>query len=152
MSEGEEEMKKKINKETKKYKAKELRKLRNKCLKLWSEAVKCRAGYKCEWSGETEHLNSHHIEGYRTNANLRYDVRNGLCVTAGHHKFKAESADNSFCFIFSLMWKKRKEDLKYLLKVWREPVREVTKEFLEEKIKELSGYLITGKGYKDISS
>lgn len=55
---------------------------------LWSEKVKKLAGYKCEYSGQTEHLNSHHVYS-RSNHSVRWDVRNGVCLTVGHHVFSS---------------------------------------------------------------
>lgn len=54
------------------------------CDELWSEAVKLRAGNKCEICQKTERLNSHHIIT-RNNYNVRYDLENGVCLCVGHH-------------------------------------------------------------------
>ncbi len=129
--------KKKVNRNTKKYQAKELRRLKNKCLKLLAEVVKAKAGYKCEWCGTTEYLNCCHIESKELNIGLRYDSRNCLCLCAGNHKFKAESAHKSWCFTLACMKKNgRMNDLKHLLLVWNKPSVPITKEFLERKIDE----------------
>ncbi len=127
--------KKKVNKNTKKYQAKELRRLRNKCLKLLAEVVKMSAGYKCEWCGTAEHLNCCHIESKELNPGLRYDPRGGICLCAGHHKFKQESMHKSWCFTLACMKKNgRMSDLKYLLSVWSKPPEPITKEFLKKKV------------------
>jgi hypothetical protein len=56
---------------------------------IWSYLVKLRAGFKCEISGETEStLNSHHLIGKDT-LRLRTELSNGICITAGIHKFDA---------------------------------------------------------------
>ena len=60
--------------------------LKKQCDDLWSKIVKLRAGNKSEISGKTESLHSHHIigkPGYR----LRYELENGICLTAGEHFF-----------------------------------------------------------------
>ena len=59
--------------------------------KLWSECVKARAGYKSEYSKKTDSLNSHHIHGKPT-YRLRFELDNGVCITAGEHKFIAHHA------------------------------------------------------------
>ncbi len=56
-------------------------------MELWSQLVKIRAGYKCEYSADkhTPKLNSHHIYGKRIKS-TRYDPDNGICLCVGHHK------------------------------------------------------------------
>jgi len=56
--------------------------------KLWSECIKARAGYKSEWSGKRDRLNSHHIFK-KTSYRLRWELQNGVCITSGEHKFLA---------------------------------------------------------------
>jgi len=94
-------MKKKVNKDTKAYKERQVRKVRNRCLKLWKECIKIRANHKCEAPGcnDTERLNAHHIEDYRLNPYLRYEIDNGLCLCPKHHKFGQNSAHRSFLFM-----------------------------------------------------
>lgn len=58
--------------------------LKKQCDKLWSELIKKRAGYKSELSGRAERLHSHHIMG-KPNYRLRFEVKNGICLTAGEH-------------------------------------------------------------------
>lgn len=134
--------KKLVNKETKTYKKKEIRKLKNKLLKAWALRVKENAGFKCELCGfpgdEKLKLNSHHIEDKKTNAFLRYEPRNGLCVDAGCHSFTKNAVHRSFITLYKYMTEKRKDDLVYLLENYENHV-EVTKEFLEEKLKEFGG-------------
>ena len=61
----------------------------------WSAMVKILAGNRCEVCGTTQFLNSHHIFG-RGNHSTRWDVNNGVCLCAGHHKFKHDfSAHNT---------------------------------------------------------
>lgn len=56
--------------------------------KLWSEAVKVRARHRSELSGKTERLHSHHIL-HKPTFRLRWELDNGVCITAGEHKFIA---------------------------------------------------------------
>jgi len=51
---------------------------------LWSQAVKAKAGYKCERCLKTRYLNSHHLFSRRYKG-LRYDINNGFCLCAGCH-------------------------------------------------------------------
>ena len=62
---------------------------------LWAECVKAKAGYKSEISGKQGRqiggeyiLNAHHLYG-KPNSRLRYELDNGICLTAGEHHFDA---------------------------------------------------------------
>ena len=51
----------------------------------WRVLVKLRAGKKCEYCGTTtKQLHSHHIYS-RSKKSTRWDVKNGICLCAGHH-------------------------------------------------------------------
>ena len=133
--------KRKVNKDTKTYQAKIIKRLKNKLLKLWSIKVKERAGFKCEVDGCTSGLalNSHHIENFLTSQELRYDIRNGLCLCQNCHKFPKKgqkSVHRSFVLAYELMTKKHPEDLQYLLN-FKPTGEELTAEILEQKIKEM---------------
>lgn len=80
---------------------------------LWSYAVKTRAGFRSEHSGKADRLNSHHVDGKAGHA-LRWDLDNGVCITAGEHKFIAHHAGRSAEF---RRWaiKQRGIDEEYLL-------------------------------------
>jgi hypothetical protein len=61
--------------------------------KLWKEQVFEKLGRKCQHCGTEENLHCHHIEGFRENAKLRYDVDNAMvlcrsCHTKEHHRNK----------------------------------------------------------------
>ena len=129
---------KKPNKNTKAYQKWELRVLGNRCSRLWSNKVRKLVGNKCVSCGSAKQVHAHHIEDSRLNSALRYDLRNGVAFCAGHHKFGPESAHKSFVFMYKYMVEHRKEDLEYLLQE-RERKVELTKEYLESKIKELKG-------------
>ena len=69
------------------------KKLFNRCERLWKEIVKLRAGHKSELSGlPADPAHPHHCLGKSTYA-LRFDIRGGMCITAGEH-FQAHSTDN----------------------------------------------------------
>ena len=55
----------------------------------WSLEVKKKAGFKCEFSGKTDFLNSHHIFS-RSNRTVRHDLDNGVCLSSGHHTLSSE--------------------------------------------------------------
>ena len=130
-----------VNKDTKTYKKKELKRLRKRCLELWAKVVKQRANNVCELgkflrtSCSEGYLNAHHVENYWTNKALRYAPENGVAGCPGHHKFYKDSAHKSFIALHNYMVAKRAEDLKYLAIHYKDK-EEVTKEFLEEKIHE----------------
>jgi hypothetical protein len=144
--------KRKVNKDTQAYKNKIIRRLKNKLLKLWAIKVKERANFKCEVDDCSTDLalNSHHIENFLTSQNLRYDIRNGLCVCQGHHKFFKDSCHRSFIFIYNLMTKKHPEDLQYLLN-FKTTGEELTVEILERKIKEMEAISFTNHQKDDVA-
>lgn len=118
----------------------ELKKLRRKCLPLWTKKVKENAGNQCEAREngvrckEVKFLHSHHIESYAVNRDLRYDPKNGTCMCAGHHKFKRKSAHKSFVFMYEYMTHYRLNDLYYLIQMSNITSPE-TKESLQNIIK-----------------
>ena len=65
--------------------------------KLWAKCVKERAGYKSEWSGKTENLNAHHIDG-KGNYRMRWELDNGVCITNGEHFYRAHKASTAAKF------------------------------------------------------
>lgn len=69
-----------------KIKIKKGKSLKKECDEIWSKIVKLKAGMKSEISGKTESLHSHHIVG-KPNYRLRYEIENGICLTAGEHFF-----------------------------------------------------------------
>jgi hypothetical protein len=83
---------------------------------LWSQAVKVQAGYKCEISGLTKHqckLNSHHIVGKR-NFTLRWDLRNGLCVSTTKHTLHRQSVHQDPEWARQWLLEHRPSDFEYL--------------------------------------
>lgn len=55
---------------------------------LWKVAVKCLAGFQSELSQQDGELHAHHLTG-KDNLWMRYDLRNGICLLAGQHKYGA---------------------------------------------------------------
>ncbi len=124
-------------KTTKKAQEKELKLLKRKCLKLWADKVKERAGRKCEVCGKKKRLNAHHAESFSTNKALRYSLENGISACVTCHKFGRFALHKSFCTTFVFMSKKRMDDFEYLLLHYKDKKKEITKEFLLDRIKEL---------------
>ena len=54
--------------------------------KLWRERVLENADYKCEYCGNTEGLNCHHIIS-RKNYSTRWYAPNGVVLCVNHHMF-----------------------------------------------------------------
>lgn len=67
--------------------------LKKECDALWGEIIKKRAGYRSEVSNKKGRqiggdyiLHPHHI-AKKPNNRLRYEISNGICLTAGEHNF-----------------------------------------------------------------
>ena len=110
--------------------------LKNKLNKLWSDLIKVRADNKCEVCGNKLGLNSHHINGKKSDA-LRFDLSNGICLCMGHHTFGQISAHST-----SYEGQKRFHELlesiipKRLEKAGNIPPRKIHNIELEEMIEE----------------
>jgi len=50
----------------------------------WSELVKLKSGWACEYCKKTRYVQSHHIFS-RSKKSTRWDVQNGIALCAGHH-------------------------------------------------------------------
>jgi hypothetical protein len=59
--------------------------------KLWSEAIKREANFRCEMCGSDRSLNSHHIFSRRY-LSVRWAMRNGICLCAKHHFFAHQNS------------------------------------------------------------
>ena len=55
----------------------------------WSEAVKVRDNYTCQYCGKQTTLNSHHIFS-RSNKSTRWDIGNGITLCVSHHTFNSK--------------------------------------------------------------
>ncbi len=69
------------------------------CDKLWSNAVKARAGNRCEVCGETNELASHHFF-HRWNKSVRYNIENGFCLCRKCHCKSSEFSAHLTPFAF----------------------------------------------------
>ena len=84
----------------------------------WAIAVKERDNYTCQICGGTEYLNSHHVVDKKFKE-FKWDVKNGITLCAGCHKFKFLSAHlNPLWFV---LWFAKKNPERYM--------------FLQEKVK-----------------
>nr|YP_009184751.1 putative DNA endonuclease [Oogamochlamys gigantea]ALO62838.1 putative DNA endonuclease [Oogamochlamys gigantea] len=52
----------------------------------WILCVKSRDGFKCIVTGETTHLETHHLDGFDWAEQKRYDVKNGVTLSKKVHK------------------------------------------------------------------
>ena len=98
--------------------------------KLWSELVKIKAGYKCEYCGISTTLNSHHIFPIGNKA-TRWDLENGMCLCVSHHKFGKFSAHLSGMEFAEWVIEKRGIDWYTAL---RDRSREIVKHSRESKM------------------
>ena len=111
------------------------KRLKKQLDELWAELVKKRAGYKCERSGKTGYLNSHHVFS-RSNLSVRWNLDNGVCLNAGRHTLQTDSAHkNPIEFI---EWIKDKRGIEWYeeMRTKANQVRKWTIIEMEEKVKE----------------
>lgn len=120
-------------------------KLSDKADDLWSIAVKINYWMKCAYSWECDNLNSHHIFTRSRNA-TRWDIDNGICLTANHHTFSQEFSAHKTPARFKewLIWVKWERYYNELEKK-SQSVFKVTTDFLKEKIKELENFIANNK-------
>ena len=81
-------LKEALNKKAKKVASAKKREKKNKDTE-WAKAVKERDGYRCQYCGSKDYLNSHHIFS-RNNLTTRHDIDNGITLCAKHHTFSNE--------------------------------------------------------------
>jgi hypothetical protein len=107
-----------------------IKKLRNKCKKLWREKVLARWGSACVVCGETKMPNCHHIIPKEMFPLLRYDPIDGIVLCPRHHKYGKFSAHrNPLWFVDILISKMKPEDIEYLKTMMNDP-RNDTKVFV----------------------
>ena len=86
-------------------------KIREKKDKVWSQTIKERSAWKCEYCGNEKYLHAHHIYT-RNNHQIRWDMDNGIALCGGHHtmssKFSAHKTPLEF-----IEWIKEKRGLKW---------------------------------------
>ena len=105
--------------------------------KLWSEAVKIAAGNKCEKSGKTRYLNSHHFYSC-SNQSVRWYIPNGVCLTSGNHTLCNDSAHKAPADFVEYMIEQRGEEWLNELRVRKNTIKKQffheVKEYLDDFI------------------
>ncbi len=106
----------------KKVKKPTIPKLRKKAFKLWSEIV--RKDGKCDIcgcikgalnaKGKPVILHAHHLIG-RENHALMFDIKNGISLCVGHHKYFKDSAHKGGLVFHDWFMKKYPDRYQYLL-------------------------------------
>lgn len=116
----------KTNKTAKKKKLDSIPKINRRLFKLWSEAVKERAGGKCEFCGHKtkednghgliNKLDSHHLISRKIkDSPFKFDIRNGVLADPFHHKFGIPSFHKDPITTITWFIKNRPDDYKFLL-------------------------------------
>ena len=122
----------------KKTKIKKPKSLKKQCDGLWALVVKAKAEYRSELSGKTEQLHSHHIAGkdcYR----LRFELDNGICVTAGEHFYCIHNQSRKADYEQRIRMVKGLdvyEKMEELRKIKSKTDLKLVKIYLEQKLKE----------------
>lgn len=110
-------------------------KLKKQLDNLWSEYAKARVGYKCEYCGKKEYLNSHHIYS-RSNYSTRWEEVNSVCLCSGHHTLCIDfSAHKTPLEFTEWLFKVRSRELLDGLRVMKNHPFKIETSWLEEKIK-----------------
>ena len=118
---------------SKKNIAKLIAKLKRKADKLWSLAI--RKGGVCEVCGSINHLQSHHIIT-RRNTNLRWELKNGVCVCPSCHLFSNDSFHHNPIKAVEFLTSKRPQDFIFLKGYASKPIQ-LSVEDMEKIINEL---------------
>jgi predicted restriction endonuclease len=82
--------------------------------KTWATFVKDRANYACEVCGQySKFANAHHILP-KPYAELRWDVKNGICLCPRCHRLSKTAAHQNSIFFCLWLEKNKPETLAYL--------------------------------------
>lgn len=54
-------------------------------MQTWKKKVRDVFGNRCFLCGSEKQIEVHHVEGFKDNEELRYDVQNGVCLCREHH-------------------------------------------------------------------
>lgn len=107
-------------KKKKKKKLDSIPKINRKLFKLWSEAVRERAGYKCEVCGTTieelrlnkSKLDAHHLISRNIkNSPLKFHTLNGICLCPVCHKFGERAFHRNP--VFTITWLQNNIPIRY---------------------------------------
>lgn len=85
--------------------------IKKECDTLWSRCVHARAKHKSEISDKPGPYHAHHVLA-KPNYRLRYELANGILLTAGEHKFGIhnENRRDKYDKIIRMVIKKREGD------------------------------------------
>lgn len=115
-----------------------------KLLSKWAEAVKERAGYKCEYPDcniNYKYLHAHHVFS-RRGVSTRYLLDNGLCLCSSHHTMSADAAHSDPTFMARIIaCGVRSDEWLDKLIIERRKVQKNTPEFRAECLEKLKPYL-----------
>lgn len=114
--------------------------LTKKADKLWSECVKIRDWYKCQYCDKTEYLNSHHLFT-RARKSTRWVLNNGITLCSWHHTLSSTfSAHQTWLEFFE--WLEKRKGREWIDKLSRDSqaVIKVTPAFIQERIEWLELY------------
>jgi hypothetical protein len=120
---------------TKGYLGKQFTKDKDKCDKLWRQAVILHYGDKCVVNNEhcKGKLNTHHVVS-RANKNVRWYIPDGVPLCAGHHVFFNESAHQNPLWFRGFML-----DLRGL--IWEKDLMEKANKAWDKDIESIKIYL-----------
>ncbi len=106
----------------------------------WAEAIKFRAGFKCEYCGKRENLNSHHIFT-RSRKATRWELNNGCCLCVGCHTFSSKFSAHKTPIEFT-HWLEKTRGVK-----WLETLQQMSNEVYRPSVEELEESLIYLQNY-----
>jgi len=101
----------------------------------WAEAIKVRAGFRCEYCGKRENLNSHHIFT-RSRKATRWELNNGCCLCVGCHTFSSKFSAHKTPIEFT-HWLEKTKGVK-----WLETLQQMSNEVYRPSVEELEESLI----------
>jgi hypothetical protein len=120
-------LKKKPPMKVKKIKLEPPPKIHKRLFKKWSEAVRKRAGFRCEICGRAAgevddrsdegkkiKIDAHHIDGKKFTSVLRFNPMNGIALCTNCHKFDKNSAHNSTIWFYEAIKAMHNDRLDYI--------------------------------------
>jgi len=110
-----------------KKKLESIPKINRRLFKLWSEAVRDKAGNKCEFCGKSKNednghgiinkLDSHHVLSRKIkDCPLKFDIRNGVLVDPFHHKWGIPSFHRDPVTTITWLQKNKPASYEFILK------------------------------------
>lgn len=109
-------------------------KINRRLFRLWSEAVKRRADYKCEYCGANDaRLNAHHIISRAVkDSKLKFDLMNGIALCVLHHKFGNTSFHKNPVVTINWLIHHSPDQFNYLLKHHQDKINLQDREILRQ--------------------